>query len=53
MELYGIMNMSCNLRASNIEEIKQQLAEQPLTQHLKGAIFAFPCSPGRAETLVG
>ena len=53
MELYGIMNMSCNLRASNIEEIKQQVAEQPLTQHLKGAIFAFPCSPGRAETLVG
>ena len=45
MESYNIMNMSCNPAILKKSGSKWLISGKPLTQHLKGAIFAFPCWP--------
>ena len=62
-KIYGVTrHHEYEMQVKNIEEILKEILKKssskwmnsgkPSTQHLKGAIFAFPCSPGGAETLV-
>ena len=45
MESYGIMNMSCKSAILKKSSSKWVNSGKPLTQHLRGTIFAFACFP--------
>jgi len=52
MKSHSIVNMSRKPATVKKSGSKWLNSGKPLTHHLKVAIFAFLCSPGRAETLV-
>jgi len=51
-ESWDITNMSCKSAILKKSSSNWLNSGKPLTQQLKGAIFAFPGFPGRAETVV-